>query len=69
MLPWWGHELLCDFPSEIMTADPWCNRVNASALSNEARRLILERVKGKLGFEKALKALGIERGSLYWNTR
>jgi hypothetical protein len=52
-----------------MTADPWCNRVNASVLSNEARRLILERVKGKLGFEKALKALGIERGSLYWNTR
>jgi Ser-tRNA(Ala) deacylase AlaX len=40
-----------------MTADRWCNRVNASVLSNEACRLILERVKGKLGFEKALKAL------------
>jgi hypothetical protein len=52
-----------------MTADRWCNRVNASVLSNEACRLILERVKGKLGFEKALKALGIARGSLYWNTR
>jgi hypothetical protein len=52
-----------------MTADPRYTRVNASALSDEARRLILERVKGKLGFEKALKALSIERGSLYWNTR
>ncbi|MEM0058840.1 MAG: hypothetical protein QXE10_00195 [Desulfurococcaceae archaeon] len=39
--------------------------MNAGALSNEARRLILERVKGKLGFEKTLRALGIARGSLY----
>jgi len=33
--------------------------VNASALSSEARRLILKRVKGKLGFEKTLRELGI----------
>jgi hypothetical protein len=39
--------------------------VNASALSDEARRLVLERVKRKLGFERTLKALGIARGSLY----
>jgi len=42
-----------------MPANPWYTRVNASALSGEARRLILEKVKRKLGFEKALKALGI----------
>jgi len=42
-----------------MPANPWYNRVNASALSGEARRLILERVKRKLGFEKTLRALGI----------
>jgi transcriptional regulator with XRE-family HTH domain len=39
--------------------------VNASALSDEARRLILERVKRKLEFEKTLRALGIARGSLH----
>jgi len=48
-----------------MSANPWYNRVNASALSYEARRLILERVKRKLGFEKTLKVLGIARGSLH----
>jgi hypothetical protein len=48
-----------------MPADPWYTKVNDSALSSEARRLILERVKGKLGFEKTLRALGIVRGSLY----
>jgi transcriptional regulator with XRE-family HTH domain len=48
-----------------MSATPWYNRVNASALSGEARRLILERVKRKLGFEKTLRALGIARGSLH----
>jgi len=42
-----------------MPANPWYNRVNASALSGEARRLILEKVKRKLGFEKTLRALGI----------
>jgi len=48
-----------------MSANPWYNRVNAGALSDEARRLILERVKKKLGFEKTLRALGIARGSLH----
>jgi hypothetical protein len=47
-----------------MSANPWHTRVNASALSDEARRLILERVKEKLGFEKTLRVLGIARGSL-----
>jgi len=48
-----------------MPANPWYNRVNASALSYETRRLILEQVKRKLGFERTLKALGIARGSIY----
>ena len=39
--------------------------MNAGALSSEARRLIPERVKEKLGFEKTLRALDIARGSLY----
>ncbi|MCC6054211.1 MAG: integrase, partial [Thermosphaera sp.] len=48
-----------------MSANPWYTRVNASALSGEVRRLILERVKRKLGFEKTLRALGIAMGSLH----
>ncbi|MCC6009848.1 MAG: hypothetical protein LM588_02485 [Fervidicoccaceae archaeon] len=48
-----------------MSVNPWYTKVNASPLSGEARRLILERVKRKLGFEKTLRALGIARGSLY----
>jgi intergrase/recombinase len=48
-----------------MPANLWYNGVNASALSDEARRLIVERVKKKLGFEKAPRALGIARGSLH----
>jgi hypothetical protein len=48
-----------------MPASPWHDRVNVSALSDEARRLILERVKKKLGFERTLRELGIARGSLY----
>jgi hypothetical protein len=47
-----------------MSANPWYNRVNGSALSDEARRLILERVKPKLGFTKTLEVLGIARGLL-----
>jgi len=59
-----GRELLGDLLGEIMSANPWHTRVNASALSDEARRLILERVKEKLGFERTLRVLGIARGSL-----
>jgi hypothetical protein len=47
-----------------MSANPWYTKVNANALGDEARRLILERVKKEHGFEKTLRALGIARGSL-----
>jgi transcriptional regulator with XRE-family HTH domain len=48
-----------------MSANPWYTKVNASALSDEARRLISERVEKKLGLEKTLRELGIARGSLH----
>jgi hypothetical protein len=48
-----------------MPTNPQYNRVNVSALGDDARRLILERVRHKLGFTKALEALGIVKGSLY----
>jgi len=56
---------LDDLLGEIMTANPWYTRVNISALGDEARRAILLRVKEKLGFTKALEALGIAKSSLH----
>ena len=44
-----------------MPTNPWYNRVNASAPSDEEGRHILERVKKKLVFEKTLRVLGIAR--------
>jgi len=48
-----------------MTANPWYTGVNTSALGDEARRAILSKVKEKLGFTKALEALGVAKSSLY----
>ncbi|MEM0002337.1 MAG: hypothetical protein QXE10_07325 [Desulfurococcaceae archaeon] len=43
-LPWRGRELLCELLGEIMPANPWYNRVDISALGDDARRLTLERI-------------------------
>jgi hypothetical protein len=55
--------------SELMgsthSPTPWFTRVDVGVLSEEARRLILERVMRKLGFNNTLEALGISRGSLH----
>jgi hypothetical protein len=40
-------------------------RVDVRGLGEDSRRAILERVKGKLGFNKTLEALGISKGSLH----
>jgi len=49
----------------VAGSTPWFMRVDVKALSEETRRLILERVKRKLGFNKTLEVLGIARGSLH----
>jgi len=49
----------------VAGSTPWFTRVDVRGLSEEARRLILERVKRKLGFTKTLEVLGIARGSLH----
>ena len=55
-LPKGKCELLGDLLGEIMPADHWCTRININALSDEARRLIIERIKRKLsGSRKLLK--------------
>jgi hypothetical protein len=38
------RELPADLLGEIMLANPWYNRVDISALGDDARRLILERI-------------------------
>jgi hypothetical protein len=44
----------------------WFRRVNIiKALSDEARRKILERVKEKLGFTRALEVLDISKGAMH----
>ncbi len=48
-----------------MPTNYWYNRVSISALGDDARRLILEKVKRKLGFTRALKALDISKGATH----
>jgi len=43
----------------------WLSRVNVKVLGDDARRKILERVKEKLGFNKALEALNISKGAMH----
>jgi intergrase/recombinase len=51
--------------SEHTGSRPWHAAVNLKGLSEDSRRLILQRVKEKLGFTEALEALGISRGALH----
>jgi len=48
-----------------LQSDTWFAKIDVKGLSDDSRRAILERVKGKLGFKGVLEALGIARGSLY----
>jgi len=48
-----------------ITSDRLLESVNVSALSDDARRSILEVVKNKLGFSSACEALGIAKSSLH----
>jgi intergrase/recombinase len=40
-------------------------RVDVRGLNDDSRRTIVQRVKDKLGFNRALEALGVSKGSLY----
>ncbi|MEM2261625.1 MAG: integrase [candidate division WOR-3 bacterium] len=51
--------------SALNPKSEWFGRVNVDALSGDVRRTILERVKLKLGFNEAVRALGIAKGSLH----
>ena len=43
----------------------WFVKVDVNALSDDARRSILEKVKNKLGFNEAIKVLDISKGSMH----
>jgi intergrase/recombinase len=51
--------------SEFKSNLSWINRINVNALSDDARRSILEKVKNKLGFGEAIKVLDISKGSMH----
>jgi intergrase/recombinase len=50
---------------ELKVDRPWFEGVNVNALSDDARRKVLEVVKNKLGYNKTVEALGISKGSLH----
>jgi len=58
-------EFKADYTSAVNSKDVWYESVNIEALSDDARRAILEAVKNKLGFSKACEALDIAKSSLY----
>jgi len=45
-------EFKADGVSTVNSKDGWYESINVEALSNEAKRVILEAVKNKLGFSK-----------------
>jgi len=58
-------EFKADSISIVYSMDKLYASVNIEALSEEAKRAILEAVKNKLGFTKACEVLDIAKSSLY----
>jgi len=58
-------EFKADGVSSVNSKDGWYESVNVEALSDEAKRIILEAVKNKLGFTKACEVLDIAKSSIY----
>jgi intergrase/recombinase len=48
-----------------LQADGWFMKVDVRGLGDDCRRAILQRVKDRLGFNGAIEALGIARGSMH----
>jgi intergrase/recombinase len=48
-----------------LQADGWFMKVDVRGLGDDCRRAILQRVKDRLGFNGAIEALGIAKGSLH----
>jgi len=58
-------EFKADDNSTVYSKDGWYESVNVEALSEEAKRAILEAVKNKFGFSKACELLDIAKSSLH----
>jgi intergrase/recombinase len=48
-----------------LQADGWFMKVDVKGLGDDCRRAILQRVKDRLGFNGAIEALGIAKGSMH----
>jgi len=48
-----------------MELHAWFERINVKGLSDDSRITILNKIKDKLGFGKAMETLGISRGSMH----
>jgi hypothetical protein len=51
--------------SKLNVGRPWFERVNVKALGDDVRRRILDKVKDKLGYNKAVEVLDISKGALH----
>jgi intergrase/recombinase len=51
--------------SELNVGRPWFERVNVKALGDDVRRRIVEKVRDKLGYNKAVEVLDISKGALH----
>ena len=56
---------MSELTSDASSSTPWYTKVDVRGLGEDSRRVILERVKEKLGFNKSIEVLGISKGSLY----
>ncbi|WP_237697049.1 integrase [Desulfurococcus amylolyticus] len=56
---------MSEFNSQPGVSAPWFTRVSVKGLSDDSRRVILHRVKDKLGFNKAVEVLGVSKGALH----
>jgi intergrase/recombinase len=62
-MAWWC-ELIGELVLELQGASWWA-AVDVKGIGDDGRRCVLQRVKDKLGFNRAVEALGIARGSLH----
>ncbi|MEM0026444.1 MAG: hypothetical protein QXT53_00725 [Ignisphaera sp.] len=56
---------MSELPISLSLHGRWFEKINVSALGNDVRRTILERVKNRFGHNKTVEVLGISKGSLH----
>ena len=54
-----------ELPSDASSHGSWFEKISIKSLSDDTRRAILERVKNKLGYNRAIEVLDISKGALH----